>query len=68
MFYIPGGLAHGFQTLRENSEVFYQMSDFYYPECASGARWDDPAFGIKWPEVDNRIVSNKDKSYPDFKQ
>jgi dTDP-4-dehydrorhamnose 3,5-epimerase len=46
--YIPEGFAHGFQTLADNTEVFYQMSEFYHPECARGVRWDDPAFGVEW--------------------
>ncbi len=65
MLYIPEGFAHGFQTLGSNSEVFYQMSEFFHPECARGARWDDPAFGIEWPD-DERIISDKDREYPDF--
>lgn len=46
--YIPEGFAHGFQTLEDDTEVFYQMSEFYHPECARGVRWDDPAFGVEW--------------------
>lgn len=61
--YIPHGLAHGFQTLTDNSEVFYQMSEFYHPESACGVRWDDPVIGITWP-VDNPVLSPRDKSYP----
>lgn len=60
--YIPEGFAHGFQTLQENSEVFYQMFELYAPECASGVRWDDPAFDIHWP-VPNPVLSEKDSSY-----
>jgi dTDP-4-dehydrorhamnose 3,5-epimerase len=64
-FYIPAGLAHGFQTLTENCEVLYQMGHRYVPEAARGVRWDDPAFGIQWPEVDGgRVVSERDASYP----
>ncbi|WP_347258888.1 dTDP-4-dehydrorhamnose 3,5-epimerase [Methylocaldum sp.] len=63
MLFIPPGLAHGFQTLTNDTEVFYQMSEFYYPECARGVRWDDPRFGISWPLPDP-IVSDKDRSYP----
>lgn len=63
--YIPEGFAHGFQTLEDNSEVFYQMSEFYVPESARGVRWDDPAFGIPWPP-DERTISDKDRTYPDF--
>jgi dTDP-4-dehydrorhamnose 3,5-epimerase len=60
--YIPKGLAHGFQTLEDDTVIFYQMSEFYYPECARGIRWDDPAFKIKWP-LTNPIISEKDNSY-----
>lgn len=65
MLYIPPGFAHGFQTLEDNTEVFYQMSEFYAPGCARGVRWDDSTFGINWPP-DHRIVSEKDRQYPDF--
>jgi dTDP-4-dehydrorhamnose 3,5-epimerase len=65
MLYIAEGLAHGFQTLYDDSEVFYQISEYYHPECARGVRWNDPAFRIKWP-LGNPIVSNKDSEYPDF--
>jgi dTDP-4-dehydrorhamnose 3,5-epimerase len=66
MLYIPGGMAHGFQTLVDNTEVFYQMSEFYYPQSAKGVRWDDPIFKIDWPENDQLVISDKDRSYPDF--
>ena len=66
MLYVPEGFAHGFQTLEDNTEVFYQMSQFYAPEFASGVRWNDPAFGIKWPDAE-RIIIDRDQSYPDFK-
>ncbi len=65
MLYIPEGFAHGFQTLENDTEIFYQMSEFYAPECARGIRWDDPAFGIRWPAAD-RIISAQDRAYPDF--
>lgn len=65
MLYIPEGLAHGFQTLVDDTEVFYQMSEFYHPECARGVRWDDPVFGIEWPP-DERIISPKDRQYSAF--
>jgi dTDP-4-dehydrorhamnose 3,5-epimerase len=65
LLYIPEGFAHGFQTLDDNTEVFYQMSHFYAPDCAAGVRWDDPAFGIDWPAAD-RIINDRDRSYPDF--
>ncbi len=64
--YIPEGLAHGFQTLCDNTEVFYQMVEFYHPEAARGVRWDDPTFGIIWPEAHTRILSARDQAYPDF--
>ena len=63
--YVPEGFAHGFQTLEDNSEVFYQISEFYVPECARGVRWNDPAFAIQWPD-DERIILDRDQSYPDF--
>jgi dTDP-4-dehydrorhamnose 3,5-epimerase len=66
MLYVPVGLAHGFQTLVDGSEVHYQMSHHYVPEQARGVRWDDPAFAIDWPRPDP-IVSGKDGQYPDFR-
>jgi dTDP-4-dehydrorhamnose 3,5-epimerase len=68
MLYIPGGFAHGFQTLEDSTEVFYQMSQIYHPESARGVRWDDPAFGIGWPSADQRVISTRDQQYPDFNQ
>ncbi len=65
--YIPEEFAHGFQTLEDNSEVFYQMFEFYAPEYASGVRWDDPAFGITWP-LPGPIISERDQSYPAYKK
>ena len=65
MLYVPEGFAHGFLTLEDNTEVFYQMSEFYAPEYARGLRWNDPAFGIEWPS-DVRVISERDRSYPDF--
>ena len=59
MFYIPEGFAHGFQTLEDNTEVFYQMSEFYHYECAKGVRWDDEGVGIEWP-IKYKIISEKD--------
>ena len=63
--YIPEGLAHGFQTLTDDAEVFYQMSEYYHAECASGVRWDDPAFGIVWP-LSDPILSEKDREFPNY--
>ena len=65
MLYVPEGFAHGFQTLEDNTEIFYQMSEFYNPESASGIRWNDPVFNIQWPE-DERAISEKDRQFPDF--
>jgi dTDP-4-dehydrorhamnose 3,5-epimerase len=62
MVYVPEGVAHGFQTLVENTEVFYQMSEFYHPECAEGIPWDDPQLGITWP-ISDPIMSTQDKAY-----
>lgn len=60
--YIPKGFAHGFQALVDDTEVLYQMSEFYYPESARGVRWDDRALAINWP-LPNPIVSKRDQSY-----
>jgi dTDP-4-dehydrorhamnose 3,5-epimerase len=65
MLYIPEGLAHGFMTLRDNTEVFYQMSEYYAAESARGVRWNDPAFGIRWP-ANIVVMSERDRNYPDF--
>ncbi len=67
MLYIPGGFAHGFLTLEDNTEVFYQMGATYAPESARGARWNDPAFGIEWPS-DIQVISERDGVYPDFQE
>jgi dTDP-4-dehydrorhamnose 3,5-epimerase len=63
--YIPEGCAHGFLTLTNNVEVFYQMSEFYHPASARGVRWDDPAIGVVWPAVPT-LMSERDRTYPDF--
>jgi dTDP-4-dehydrorhamnose 3,5-epimerase len=65
MLYVPEGFAHGFQTLEDNSEVFYQMSEFYAQAYGRGVRWDDPAFGVQWPEAERNII-DRDRYYPDF--
>jgi dTDP-4-dehydrorhamnose 3,5-epimerase len=66
--FIPDGLAHGFQTLAPDTEVHYQMTTPYVPEAATGVRWDDPAFGIDWPEApaQGRTIAEKDLAWPDF--
>jgi len=63
--YIPEGCAHGFMTLKDGSEVLYQMSEFYHPELGRGVRWNDPAFQIVWP-ADVEVISERDRTYPDF--
>ena len=63
--YVPQGFAHGFLTLADSTEVFYQMTEPYSPEHARGFRWDDPAFAIEWPQA-VRMMSDRDRSYPDF--
>jgi dTDP-4-dehydrorhamnose 3,5-epimerase len=65
MLYIPEGFAHGFQTLADSTEVSYQMSEFFAPECARGARWNDPAFGIAWP-LPNPVMNDRDRTWEDF--
>ena len=66
-FYIPAGLAHGFQTLTDDCEVLYQMGTRYVAEAARGVRWDDPALAIEWPQPrGERIISARDASFPDL--
>jgi dTDP-4-dehydrorhamnose 3,5-epimerase len=67
MLYIPEDCAHGFQTLEDNTTVFYQMFQFYEPAAGRGVRWDDPTFAIEWPEGP-RVISERDNHYPDFEQ
>lgn len=64
--FIPGGFAHGFQTLSDDSEVFYEVTKKYAPESSYGVRWNDPAFNIEWPEAVHRIMIPRDRDYPDF--
>ena len=66
MVYVPEGFAHGFQSLEDESEVFYQMAAPHRPESERGVRWDDPAFGIEWPPAPERILSSRDRAFPDF--
>lgn len=65
MLYIPEGVAHGFLTLTDDVNVFYQMSEFYAPEYARGFRWNDPVFDITLPE-EVKVISERDASYPNF--
>ena len=66
MLYVPEGCAHGFMTLEDDTEVFYQMSHVHSPDHARGVRWNDPAFGIEWPDL-HPIMRERDRTYPDFK-
>ena len=66
MLYVPEGFAHGFLTLEDNTEVHYQISEFYAPDHARGFRWNDPAFAIVWP-AEVKIISERDRNYPDFR-
>jgi dTDP-4-dehydrorhamnose 3,5-epimerase len=63
---IPPGMAHGFQTLADETDVFYQMAESFVPGAARGVRWNDPAFAIAWPAAERRIMSDRDAGYPDF--
>lgn len=66
MLYIPEGFAHGYQTLEDESEIFYQLSDGYAPSSERGVRWNDPVFGINWPVTEGVIMNERDRTYPDF--
>ena len=66
MVYLPGDCGHGFQTMEDSTEIFYMVSQPYAPESCSGVRWNDPAFGIQWPDEDHRIILDRDQAYPDF--
>jgi dTDP-4-dehydrorhamnose 3,5-epimerase len=63
--YVPEGFAQGYQTLEDDTEVLYQMSHHYVPAAARGVRWDDPFFGIEWPAAAERIISERDRTWPD---
>lgn len=67
MVYVPEGMAHGYLALADGSELSYQVSTFYTPGAEQGIRWNDPAFGIEWPQVNELILSEKDRSWPDFR-
>lgn len=66
MIYIPGEFAHGYMTLQDETEVFYEVGQFYAPEYERGFRWNDPAVNIEWPEIEPLILSNKDQTWPNF--
>jgi dTDP-4-dehydrorhamnose 3,5-epimerase len=64
---VPAEFAHGFQTLEDESEVFYLVSNYYAPDASRGVRWNDPVFGIEWPEAPGgRVMADRDRDYPDF--
>ena len=63
---LPEGVAHGFQTLRDDTEVMYTVSSPYTPSHYRGVRWNDPAFNILWPETQTRTMHSRDREYPDF--
>jgi dTDP-4-dehydrorhamnose 3,5-epimerase len=63
--YVPEGCAHGFITLEDNTEVLYQISEFYQDQAGRGVRWNDPSFRIEWPER-VQVISERDQTYPDF--
>lgn len=64
--YIPGGVAHGFQTLQDNTEVSYNISAPYHADLQRGLRWNDPSLGILWPDCPERIIADRDLSFPDW--
>jgi dTDP-4-dehydrorhamnose 3,5-epimerase len=64
MLYVPEGFAHGYVTLQDDSELFYQVSQFYTPQAEAGVRWNDPAVGIQWPDVGELLISDKDRAWP----
>lgn len=63
LLYVPSGVAHGFQTLADNTTVLYELSEFFYSEHYSGVRYDDPSFGIKWQDIRPVIINERDKNY-----
>ncbi|MCP3981371.1 MAG: dTDP-4-dehydrorhamnose 3,5-epimerase [bacterium] len=65
MLYVPAGVAHGFQTLEDDTHVIYPVSAEYHPESERGIRWNDPAFGIDWPIREVKNLSDKDRDWPD---
>ncbi len=65
MMFVPAGFAHGFQTLTDDAEVLYQISEFHHPEAAAGLRWDDPRLAIPW-RSSNHIMSERDRVWPFF--
>lgn len=66
MLYVPEGFAHGYQTLEDQTETYYQVSAAYEAGAERGLRWDDPSVGIAWPDAEQRIISAKDRAWPDY--
>ena len=66
MLYVPEGFAHGLQTLEDDTEVVYQMSEFFAPDAVAGVRWNDPVFAIRWP-LEVTVICERDRTYPDFR-
>ena len=65
--FVPAEFAHGFQTLEDETEIFYLVTNYYAPDAQRGVRWDDPAFGIEWPDAGGaRVMTERDNDYPDF--
>lgn len=65
--YVPIGVAHGFQTLTDDSEIVYHIHPALVADAGRGVRWNDPTFGVTWPDADKRIISASDTDYPDFR-
>lgn len=65
LLYVPAGFAQGYQTIADDTELSYQMSHDYVPSAARGIRWDDPQFGMQWPAAEHRLISNRDRNWPD---
>lgn len=66
LLFIPGDFAHGYLTLQDETEVSYQVTSDYVPESSRGFRWDDPTFDVKWPDVGQIIINERDRTYPHF--
>jgi dTDP-4-dehydrorhamnose 3,5-epimerase len=66
MLYVPEGFAHGYMTLTERTEVFYQVSQSYVPSAEMGIRWNDPSFNFEWPDMERIVISEKDQTWPDW--
>ena len=67
MLYVPGGCAHGYMTLEDDTEVYYLVNELYHPDSERGIRWNDPQFNIQWPAIENLTLSEKDQVWPDFR-